>query len=170
MPFTWESAMSEACLNNIAAMFMGRRHSVGSSNSNAAGKDIERTASGRPSRDIIDSLRVDDVLGSALMLMTSKLLRLYAFDAFSGGRKPDDKLVMGYVNGTQSTPALDYYGYPRLITDISAFKRMVLGSPMNVPTGMLVGICACFCSEFVAKAEGPGHGRRVSVKADPDPE
>jgi len=115
MNFTWLSLMSDACVKQIAE---------NAKTSNVGG------------------MSVDAVMLQAVLLMTSKLLKIYAFDAFDGGREPDESLVMTYVSGSKNSAPLDFYVFPRLFTDISVFKEQVIGSPMYGSSGMLLGLLA----------------------------
>jgi len=94
-------------------------------------------------RTSISELSVDQVLTCSVLLITSKLIKIYAFDAFSRGSIPTRDMVNGYLLGSGSKPLpLDFYNFPRIIRDISVFKQKVIGSPMYGPSGMIRGVIA----------------------------
>jgi len=113
MPYTWEAVMHGDCGREMALVLWSR------------------------DKQPLNRLTVDDALVHAVTMMTSKLLRIYAFDEFSGGRTPDSSLVMAYLSG--STP-MQFHTFPRLFRDITVFKRRVLGSPMYGPSGVLLAL------------------------------
>merc|ERR1712217_393333 len=83
---------------------------------------------------------VDQALGTAVLLMTGKLLRIYAFNALTTGRQPDRKQFKTYLSGTAKTPALDFYSFPRLFGDLSDIQSAIIGSPMYGPSGMFLAL------------------------------
>merc|ERR1719195_1278858 len=115
MNFTWQSLMSSACVRDILSM-------------------TAETQATLPTRT------VDEAMTLALLAMTSKLLRIYAFNAFVTGREPTMNQVKPYLAGSGSTPPLDWHNFPQLFGDLSAIKKEVIGNPMYDPSGMQVAL------------------------------
>merc|ERR1712232_706044 len=82
------------------------------------------------------------VITWAVLLITSKLIKIYAFDAFSRGSQPAKEMVDAYLNGSSHGKPLDFYNFPRLIKDFSVIKKKVIGSPMYGPSAMIRAILA----------------------------
>jgi len=91
----------------------------------------------------LPNLSVDEVLCWAVTLMTGKLLRIYAFDAFAAGKQPSKAQFQPYLMGNGNTPPLDWHTYPQLLGDHTAVQREVVGNPMYDPAGMLVALLLC---------------------------
>lgn len=72
--------------------------------------------------------------------MTGKLLRMYAFSSFEEGLEPNKTLCSSYVSGSDSTPPLDFFTFPRMVGDFSAIRKQVLASPMYDVSGLLVAL------------------------------
>eukprot|EP00434_Breviolum_minutum_P024216 symbB.v1.2.021381.t1/scaffold1834.1/size99453/1 len=112
MKMSWESMMSRICVRDILAS-----------------TDIKETS--------FSQNTVDDILCHAVTLMTSKLLRIYAFNRYVSGRDPDVAQLEPYLVGTKDTLPLDFRNFPELHGDISAIQKEVVGNPMYDPAGML---------------------------------
>eukprot|EP00930_Biecheleria_cincta_P025905 TRINITY_DN18362_c0_g2_i1.p1 TRINITY_DN18362_c0_g2~~TRINITY_DN18362_c0_g2_i1.p1 ORF type:complete len:1176 (+),score=192.04 TRINITY_DN18362_c0_g2_i1:128-3529(+) len=117
MKMTWESIMSSACERDILASRGG-------------------------SLDSLSSCSVDEILCNAVLLMTSKLLRIYAYNAFLMGREPDWTHCQLYLQGSEKTAPLDFRNFPLLHGDISTIQAAVVGNPMYDPVGMLLALVA----------------------------
>eukprot|EP00913_Durusdinium_trenchii_P009018 g8484.t1 len=125
MKMSWESIMSRICVRDILAS-----------------TDITETT--------FATNGVDEVMCHAVTLMTSKLLRIYAFNRFVSGRDPDVQQLEPYLVGTkdsQDTLPLDFRNFPELHGDISAIQKEVVGNPMYDPAGMLVALGAMGATE-----------------------
>jgi len=114
---SWESLLSRGCIRDI----------IGAS---------------KLSETSISCEAIDDVMELAVLLMTSKLLRIYAFNRFVSGRDPDILQLEAYLSGTKTTAPLDFRNFPELHGDISSIQKEVVGNPMYDPTGMLIAIVA----------------------------
>eukprot|EP00930_Biecheleria_cincta_P048102 TRINITY_DN33464_c0_g1_i1.p1 TRINITY_DN33464_c0_g1~~TRINITY_DN33464_c0_g1_i1.p1 ORF type:complete len:1112 (-),score=159.34 TRINITY_DN33464_c0_g1_i1:230-3565(-) len=114
---SWESLLSRGCIRDI----------LGAS---------------KLSETSISCQTVDAVMELAVLLMTSKLLRIYAFNRFVSGRDPDIGQLEAYLSGTKTTAPLDFRNFPELHGDISSIQKEVVGNPMYDPTGMLIAIVA----------------------------
>lgn len=117
MNMSWESIMSRICVRDILAS-----------------TDIKETSFSQNS--------VDDIMCHAVTLMTSKLLRIYAFNRYVSGRDPDVAQLEPYLVGTKDTLPLDFRNFPELHGDISAIQKEVVGNPMYDPAGMLVALAS----------------------------
>ncbi|CAE7251245.1 unnamed protein product [Symbiodinium natans] len=115
MKMSWESICSRVCVRDILAS-----------------TDITETTFSKQT--------VDDILGYAITHMTSKLLKIYAFNRYVSGRDPDIAQLEPYLLGTKDTSAMDFRNFPELHGDISAIQKEVVGNPMYDPAGMLVGL------------------------------
>lgn len=119
----WEAMMSEGCARDVRAALEG-------------GPAPEGRA-----RPALPDLSVDEAMGWAVHLMTTKLLTIAAWDAFAcdgAGLSLDQ--VREYVLGTGARPPLDWRGFPPLRGDLAAVRREVVGNPMYDPCGMLVAL------------------------------
>lgn len=83
---------------------------------------------------------VDEVMGRALTLMTGKLLKLYAYNAFAARREPNNMQCMAYVMGTDAISPLDTYLFPRLFGDLYELQKEVGRFPMYGPSGMILAL------------------------------
>ena len=118
---TWRSNMADVCVEDILE-------------------------AAKLSRNDLESLSVDEVLGLALTEITGKLLRIYAFSAFSAGVIPNNTQCKGYVSGSALNPPLDFYQFPRLLGDVSVLKKEVVGNPMYDTSAVLFSLCWLFAS------------------------
>eukprot|EP00913_Durusdinium_trenchii_P009019 g8485.t1 len=98
-------------------------------------------AAGKLSNEALENMSVDEVLGLALTEITGKLLRIYAFGAFSAGVVPNNAQCKGYVSGSALNPPLDFYQFPRLLGDVSVLKKEVVGNPMYDTSAVLFSLC-----------------------------
>eukprot|EP00931_Biecheleriopsis_adriatica_P101512 TRINITY_DN76630_c0_g1_i1.p1 TRINITY_DN76630_c0_g1~~TRINITY_DN76630_c0_g1_i1.p1 ORF type:complete len:1114 (+),score=201.04 TRINITY_DN76630_c0_g1_i1:100-3441(+) len=122
MIFSWESILSRTCIRDILA-------------------SSSITESSLPSQ------LVDDVLCHGVVLMTSKLLKIYAFNRYISDREPEMQELEPYLRGTKEMPPLDFRSFPPLHGDISSIQKEVVGNPMYDPAGMLVALVALSASE-----------------------
>jgi len=122
MKMSWESICSRVCIRDILAS-----------------TDITETTFSKQT--------VDDVMGHAITNMTSKLLKIYAFNRYVSGRDPDVAQLEPYLLGTKDTSPMDFRNFPELHGDISAIQKEVVGNPMYDPAGMLVGLVAMSADE-----------------------
>eukprot|EP00931_Biecheleriopsis_adriatica_P096753 TRINITY_DN7043_c0_g1_i1.p1 TRINITY_DN7043_c0_g1~~TRINITY_DN7043_c0_g1_i1.p1 ORF type:complete len:968 (+),score=193.03 TRINITY_DN7043_c0_g1_i1:362-3265(+) len=122
MKFTWESVMSRTCIRDVFA----------------STSVTEKTLSGQ---------LVDDILCYAVVLITSKLLKIYAFNRYISDREPEMSQLEPYLCGTKETPPLDFRNFPSLHGDMSSIQKEVVGNPMYDPAGMLVALVAMGASE-----------------------
>ncbi|CAK9041733.1 Uncharacterized protein SCF082_LOCUS24739 [Durusdinium trenchii] len=113
---TWRSNMATVCVEDIKA-------------------------AGKLSNEALENMSVDEVLGLALTEITGKLLRIYAFGAFSAGVVPNNAQCKGYVSGSALNPPLDFYQFPRLLGDVSVLKKEVVGNPMYDTSAVLFSLC-----------------------------
>lgn len=120
---TWESLLARGCIRDIVG----------------ASKLSESDLSSQP---------IDDVMELAVLLMTSKLLRIYAFNRFVSGRDPDILQLEAYLSGTNTTAPLDFRNFPELHGDIASIQKEVVGNPMYDPTGMLIALVALSANKF----------------------
>jgi len=132
---TWESVMSEVCIRDIRASY---------------GDKLD-----------ISSLSVDEAMSRAVLLMTGKLLRIYAHDHFAAGTEPNRSQFLLYLTGSKSTPPLDYYSFPRFIGDILHVKKAVLGNPMYDAACVLVALAALSSTAGQVKELTDGLRRRL---------
>eukprot|EP00438_Fugacium_kawagutii_P011615 Skav216071 [mRNA] locus=scaffold389:220800:224859:- [translate_table: standard] len=117
MKMSWESIMSRICVRDILAS-----------------TDITETTLGQNA--------VDDIMCHAVTLMTSKLLKIYAYNRYVSGRDPELAQLEPYLVGNKDTLPLDFRNFPELHGDISAIQKEVVGNPMYDPAGMLVALAA----------------------------
>merc|ERR1719221_557126 len=76
----------------------------------------------------------------ALLLMTGKLLLIYAFNALVTDKNPNEMQVEAYLNGVSGSPPLDWHNFPELSGDLHEIQQRVVGNPMYDPAGMLVAL------------------------------
>eukprot|EP00928_Gymnodinium_smaydae_P079368 TRINITY_DN6331_c0_g4_i1.p1 TRINITY_DN6331_c0_g4~~TRINITY_DN6331_c0_g4_i1.p1 ORF type:complete len:1210 (+),score=108.96 TRINITY_DN6331_c0_g4_i1:32-3661(+) len=116
------------------------------------------------SEEALNSMNVDDIMCWAVTLMTGRLLTIYAYNAYEHDCEPSSDEYVPYIRGRENTKQfslavlsksssqskldavgesiapLDYRNFPRLLGDMSAIKKEVVGSPMYDPAGMLVAL------------------------------
>lgn len=104
-------------------------------------------AAGIGGEEALGAASVDEVMCWAVLLITAKFLKIYAFDCFSRGEEPDTTLCERYVLGSEGKPPLNFHGFPPLQGDYAACRAATLGSPMYDPAGMLAALVALAASE-----------------------
>jgi len=130
MTITWESVMSREFLRDISSnQVNGKRTSINS----------------------MFNPTVDEVMGIAVLMMTSKLLRMYAFNAYVTGHAPERMQIEPYLKGTADSPPLDFHNFPPLLGDITVIQQEVVGNPMYDPAGMLISLLLLSCNQYQAK-------------------
>jgi len=143
MTYTWEAVMHEDCVEELTEIL--------SAKTGKSTVDLRKTT-------------VDDAMCLAVLVMSGKLLRIYAFDNFSGDRTPDPALILMYLSGTSFVRPMDFYLFPRLFRDISVFKRMVLGSPMYGPSGILLAMLTLVAGSLLQSSKG--RSKRPSIQSE----
>merc|ERR1712226_1193902 len=99
--------------------------------------------------------------------MTGKLLRIYAFNAYTIGREPDISQFTTYLAGGESAPPLDFYSFPRMFGNFTDIQHKVIGSPMYGPSGMLLAVAMIGCDKD-ASTNMIGQINSASVHLDPE--
>merc|ERR1712083_525409 len=86
-------------------------------------------------------------MGWAIAMMTGKLLRIYAFNAYTIGREPSISQFTTYLSGGDNSAPLDFYAFPRLFGNFTDIQQKIIGSPMYGPSGMLLAVAMIGCPE-----------------------
>merc|ERR1712066_1131989 len=112
MDVTWLSQMSDLCIADVC------------------------TTSKQP----LENRSVEAVMAAALWLMTGKLLKIYAHNAFASHGEPNKRQCFSYICGMDSIPPLDAYSFPTLSGDLHSLQSEVPSRPMPGPSGMLLAL------------------------------